>query len=690
MDVDGSWIDSNNDDIYETHTAGSGDMGPELYVSRLFTTTLDWANEETLLVDYFNKIHQYNTGNLTVPWRGLEYIDEDWYNMDVYLNTIFDDDVSHYDFGYETTGKNYLLNIEKGHHFVTVCAHSYSGGHHFGKRPTEAVTYAHIYVYSPIQREAKIVLGSDDGIMAWFNGEKILQKNIYQGWIVDRYKVDVTLEEGWNRLLCKISQESGDHQLSVRFTDTELNTLTDLKYQINNPEEFDSGGEFIRSWLVNGFHQDSSDSFYQYLNTNYLNVDESGITPSEGQSMGGKKWETYDSSGPYIDLDEYSGSQDFGVTYAYVSFHADKESSCELWTGYDDGMKAWLNGKEILFDNRYGDYLLDMTKIPVQLHQGENHLLVKVSEWMGNHGFTARFCTSLGEEIEGLSYNPQPEPISYIGNWLVAGPFSNDNTQLRLTTEYIPNEASLSPSIGENASKYVWSQAIGNGCPLDLNDFFDKGDWVYSNDIQSLDPPVLFYNLFACSAGRFTDENYLSGSYVFNTSFGLVSLASSKSGSMLNFQDFSIPLSQGKTIGESFLEWFNTQAPFAQWEKEWFYGMTLCGDPTLTITPTDEPQLSIEIISPTNGIYAKDTRILPFFAPVVFGDVTVKIDVINQGYGIEKVWFYVDDKLLFTDDQAPFECRFNQTVFGKQVIQVIAQDSMEKTKSESLTIWKFF
>lgn len=689
MDVDGSWIDANNDDIYDTHTAGSGDMGPELYVSRLFTTTLDWADEETLLLDYFDKIHKYNTGNLTVPWRGLEYIDEDWYNMDIYLNTIFDD-VRHYDFGYETTGVDYLSNLERGYHFVTVCAHSYSGGHHFGKRPTEAVTYAHAYVYSPLQREAKILVGSDDGSIVWLNGEKILQKNLYQGWIVDRYKVDVTLEKGWNRLLCKISQESGDHQLSVRFTDTDLNTLTDLNYQINNPEVFNSQGKFIRSWLVNGFHQDSSDSFYQYLNTNYLKVDESSIIPSEGQSMGGKKWELYDSSGPYIDLDEYAGSQDFGVTYAYVTVQATKDLACELWTGYDDGMKAWLNGEEIIFDNRYGDYLLDRTKIPVQLHQGENHLLVKVSEWMGNHGFTARFCTSLGEKIEGLSYDPQPEPISYIGNWLVAGPFSNDNTQLRLTTEYIPNEATLSPSIGENASGYVWSQGIGNGCPFNINDFFDKGDWVYSDDIQSLDPPALFYNLFACSGGRFTDENYLSGSYVFNTSFGLVSLASSKSGSMLNFQDFSLPLSKGKTIGESFLDWFNTQAPFVQWEKEWFYGMTLCGDPTLTISPTDDPQVSIDIISPKEGIYVGNTRILPFFVPVVFGEVIVKIDVINQGYGIEKVWFYVDDKLFFTDDQAPFEFTFNQTVFGKQVIQVIAQDAVEKTVSESLTIWKFF
>jgi len=690
MDIDGTWKDNDNDGVYESHTEGSGDMGPELYVSRLFASSFNWNDEEILISDYFDKIHQYYAGDLVVPWRGLEYIEEDWYDMNIYSEMIFNQNISHYDNGYFTTGEDYLSQLSKGHHFVTVCAHSYPGGHHFGKRPTESVTYAHLYVHSPIQRDAKVLIGSDDGIISWLNGEEILHYDRYQGWYVNQHKIDITLNQGWNRLLCKVSQESGDHQLSVQFTDGNLNSLSDLTYQINNPEYYPSEAPYIRSWLVNAFHQDSPDYFYNYLDTNYLGVSEKNVMPEEGQSMGGKTWTRLDKSSPYIDLDEYNNEADYGVSYAYVTVHSEQSTNCELWIGCDDGIKAWLNGENIIFDNRYGEYQLDMIKIPVTLQSGDNHLLVKISEWMGDHGFSARFCTNSGEIINGLTYSPEPEPISYIGTWLIAGPFANEDSNVRLLTSYIDNEATVSPSIGENASSSTWQRAIGKGKPFDFNSFFDHGDWVYSSDIQSADPPVLFYNLFACSAGRFTEENYLSGSYIFNTSYGLVCVASSKSGSMLNFQDFAQPLANGNTIGDAFIDWFDTQAPFAQWEKEWYYGMMLCGDPTLTISKTNSPQLSIDIVSPSNGLYVKENKILPFFVPVIFGDATIKIEIINQGYGIDKVIFYNGQEVLFTDDDAPFEFVYNETTFGKRVITVKAIDTVDNIAEESVTFWKFF
>ncbi|RLF58141.1 MAG: hypothetical protein DRN27_06175 [Thermoplasmata archaeon] len=689
MDVDGLWTDSNNDDIYENHASGSGDMGPELFVGRLFASSLQWNDEETLILDYFDKIHQYNTGNLSVPWRGLEYVDEDWYSMDINLDEVFDENISRYDFGYQTTAKDYLDNLQKGQHFVTVCAHSYSGGHHFGRHPTEAVTYAHVYVFSPIQRDAKLLLGSDDGIIAWLNGENILQKDVYTGWIEDQYRIDVTLNQGWNRLLCKISQESWDYQLSARFTDEQLNSIPDLKYQMNNPEYSGSEATFIRSWLVNGFHQDSSDRFWEYLNTNYLLVNEAQITPVEGELMGGKIWTIYSSGAPYINLDEHGDNADFGATYCYTKINADKDINCELWTGYDDGMKAWLNGKEIIMDNRYGDYISDMTKTSVELQSGENHLIIKISEWVGNHGFSARLCTSNGEKIDGLTFNPSSDTISHIGTWLIAGPYENDDKDQRMTTEYINDESEVAPFENESVEGGTWKKAIGNGCPFDIAGFFNHGDWVYSETIQKEDPPVLFYNLFSCGPGRFTDENYLAGSYIFNTSYGLVTIASSKSGSMLYFQDFTRSLGEGKSIGESFVDWFNLQAPFTQWEKEWYYGLVLCGDPTLTINPTKESSLSIDISSPTNGIYTGNNRIFSFFTPLVFGDVTIKIDIINPGDGIKEVSFYVNDELCLIDDEFPYEYFLEGSSFGKQSIQVIATDQNENSVVQQRDIWRF-
>lgn len=690
MDIDGNWEDHNNDGIYNKHTAGSGDMGPELFVARLFASSLEWNDEKTLILDYFDKIHEYHSNNLSVPWRGLEYIDEDWYSMDVNLDNIFDEKIIRYDFGYQTTAQDYVEQIRQGHHFVTVCAHSFPGGHHFGRRPTEAATYANVYVFCPSQREGKLLLGSDDGIVAWFNGELILKKDVYTSWMPDLYRIDVTLNKGWNKLLCKISQEGGTYQVSARFTDHLYNSFFDLKYQINNPEFFDFEGEFIRSWLVNGFHQDDPDLFWDYLTTNYLDVNEGSITPIEGESMGGKKWNVFSSNDPYVDLDKYSDNADFGVTYGYVTIYAEEDVSCELWMGYDDGMRAWLNNEEILLDNRYGSYVSDMTKVAVELDAGDNHLILKISDWMGNHGFSARFCKPNGNHLEGLSYMPIAEPISYIGNWLIAGPFENKDRSSRLTTEYIPNESLITPSVGDSVNGRIWQQAIGAGYPFDIGVFFDHGDWVYSENIQKIDPPVLFYNLFACSAGRFTDENYLAGSYVFNTTYGLVSIASSKTGSMLNFQDFTYPLGVGKSIGESFVDWFNAQDPFVQWEKEWYYGMVLCGDPTLTITSTSDPVVRIDIVSPENSVYLNDNKLFSFFVPLVFGDATITIDIINPGYGIKEVLFYINDEFQQKIDTYPYTYTIDKFMLGPQSVSVIATDILDNSVTEQITIWKFF
>jgi len=106
---------------------------------------------------------------------------------------------------------------------------------------------------------------------------------------------------------------------------------------------------------------------------------------------------------------------------------------------------------------------------------------------------------------------------------------------------------------------------------------------VSSGDIKEIDPHGLFYNLFACSAADFTHDNYLAGNYLFADTYGVAVIGSTKSGSMLEFDEFYQPLSEEKTLGESFKDWFNYIAidGFANMEISWHYGMGLFGDPTL-------------------------------------------------------------------------------------------------------------
>jgi len=581
MDLDGHWEDADQDGDYEIHSAGSGDEGPEVYVARIYAHTLNYDTEPALVNGYFEKVHSYRQGTLYQPWRGLEYVEEDWHDMEVNLDLIYGDERVRHDFGYLTTAADYLNQMDLGQHFVQVCVHSYSGGHAFSTHPTESAVYAHIYVKSSIARPAKLLLGSDDGIKVWLNGTNVCTEDVTQTWQADQFDVDVNLNQGWNRLLCKISQGGGGYMFSARITDPAYQLIDDLEYQVDNPVSGAEEAQYIRGWLLHGFHQDDSSGFYTYLTTNYLGIDEGSINPQQGDWMALKQWQDHSSSSSFVDLNSYYSSVNYGVCYAFSRITADTTTPCELWLGYDDGLRIWLNGQEILNDNRYGSYECDMTKVTVTLNEGENRLLMKVSEWTGAFGFSARFAQSDGSSVQGLTYDPVAGGISYNGTWLLNGPYANDDPLTRLSLDYLGNEQNIMPSEGDSAPFGVWDKAVGSGFPFDFGDYYDETGWVLSQDIQDRDPPVIFYNLFACGPGLFTDANYLAGSYIFNTTYGLITLASSKSGSMLNFHDFTEPLGQGKTIGTSFLEWFDRQAPYAEWEREWYYGMILNGDPTL-------------------------------------------------------------------------------------------------------------
>ncbi len=686
MDLDGTWQDANGDGIYESHSAGSGDMGPEVYVGRIYATTLTYDSEANMVNEYFAKAHAYRMGELTQPWRGLEYVEEDWFDMDVNLDNVYADNVTRYDFGFLTTAEDYLNQMDLGQHFVQVCVHSYSGGHYFSTRPTESAAYTHIYVNSPTTRPAKLLLGSDDGVKAWVNGVNVLTQDRYGGWTADQFSTNITLDSGWNQLLCKVSQEGGDFQLSARLTDLDGNTFDDLTYQLSDPSEHDGEAEYIRSFLLNGFHQDIADNFWEYLTTNYLGVSEEAINPIEGDVEGGKTWTRYDSGNPYIDLSDYCEGADYGACYAFARVYASTQTSCQLWMGYDDGARVWLNGNEVLYDNRYGGFEIDMTKVNVTLQAGENRLLIKISEWMGDHGFTARLCTPAGGVVEGLTFDPAPTPITYVGTWLVNGPYANADKMTRLSTDYLGDEAQVTPSEGESAPIGVWERGIRSGYPFDIGAFYDRGAWVLSQDIQDRDPPVLFYNLFACGPGRFTDENYLAGAYIFHTTSGLITVASSKSGSMLNFADFTQPLSEGKCIGEAFRLWFDAQAPYVQWEKEWYYGMIVFGDPTLRVPSF----IQMQVTKPQDGLYIGDRLIMPLSTPVSIGRITVSANATCNNNGIDRVEFYVDGTLQSTDEEAPFSWTWDRMAFLRHTIKIVAYDTQSNSCSREIVLWKFF
>lgn len=100
---------------------------------------------------------------------------------------------------------------------------------------------------------------------------------------------------------------------------------------------------------------------------------------------------------------------------------------------------------------------------------------------------------------------------------------------------------------------------------------------VSNCELYAFRPQAHFYNLFCCSGARFIEENYSAGWEVFHDDWGLLAVGSSKTGSMLNSEDFYAYLGTGITIGEAFRRWLAQNLG----NVDWHYGMVMVGDPSL-------------------------------------------------------------------------------------------------------------
>lgn len=152
-----------------------------------------------------------------------------------------------------------------------------------------------------------------------------------------------------------------------------------------------------------------------------------------------------------------------------------------------------------------------------------------------------------------------------------------------------PNETRASLFKDELLKSRSWIQLCAHSGTQHHDFSADPPSGIISNTyLRDNEPPqAYFYNLFCCSSGRFTTNEYIAGWYLFDkvgggNCQGLVVVASSKTGSMLYFEDFYGPQGNGKVIGDAYKDWWIARgSSHDDGERSWFYGMVLLGDPTL-------------------------------------------------------------------------------------------------------------
>lgn len=166
-----------------------------------------------------------------------------------------------------------------------------------------------------------------------------------------------------------------------------------------------------RAWLLNGpYESDGLDGA--------LIADEGGLLPLEGEEINGIPWTVHRGlltpRAQLLELPEgYIHTN--SVTYAFAYIHSDREQDGYLYVAGNDGLKVWLNGKEVFVGEDVKEKLLSNEATSISLHPGPNPVMVKVHNQFGSSNLALVVGDKDGDTLPGIKYLLEPEmPVTAV------------------------------------------------------------------------------------------------------------------------------------------------------------------------------------------------------------------------------------------------------------------------------------
>jgi hypothetical protein len=105
-----------------------------------------------------------------------------------------------------------------------------------------------------------------------------------------------------------------------------------------------------------------------------------------------------------VDLASIVGG-DHCVVYAKTRLFMPMAQAVVLAIGSDDGIKLWVNGALVHANNAVRGLTPDQDRARVELREGWNELLAKITQHTVGCGFTVRVLTPEGAEPPGLRWD---------------------------------------------------------------------------------------------------------------------------------------------------------------------------------------------------------------------------------------------------------------------------------------------
>ena len=95
--------------------------------------------------------------------------------------------------------------------------------------------YVRAAIWSDKWQKARLEIGSDDCVRAWFNGRLVHEFKGSRGLTPFEDKVPIALEQGWNTVMLKIVQIAGGWGFACGVSAPDGSSLEGLKFQAEAP-----------------------------------------------------------------------------------------------------------------------------------------------------------------------------------------------------------------------------------------------------------------------------------------------------------------------------------------------------------------------------------------------------------------------------------------------------------------------
>jgi len=222
-------------------------------------------------------------------------------------------------------------------------------------RPSQdEITFAARYVYIPIiaeeAQDVDVLIGSDDTLEVWFEGNKILEHLTPRAARLGDNQVRLQLKPGVNHLYFRIDNRGGAWRLITKIT----------PYSSSASENSESGRPGFATAFLSPVFPFPDEGFKT-----------PPFDPSDGVPPSGWQ-ETILSTDGLLDLD--LRPMPGATRYVYVPIKAEEAQDVEVLIGSDDILEVWFEGQKIA--GHASRQLL------LQLKPGTNHLYFRVD----NHG----------------------------------------------------------------------------------------------------------------------------------------------------------------------------------------------------------------------------------------------------------------------------------------------------------------